>query len=130
MTLDREFTVFSSVILIALGAAIGGCVTSGTLPADDSPDAMAPSSGGATGTMACSGASCVGEGACRPGQASAQFRKQTPPPDDLRPGARGWASVTFDNCSGKTWIASTFALRPAPPSDDATWGLGRVSLPT
>src|ERR1041385_112998 len=112
-----------ALLLVVAGAALAGCVTNGSLPADDQADA-ATTGGGASGTMACSGASCVGEGACRPGQASAQFRKQTAPPDDLRPGARAWASVTFDNCSGKPWTTSTFALRPAAPSDDATWGVG------
>jgi hypothetical protein len=127
MRLDRDSALFLGVFLVS-GGALGGCVTNGTSGADDSADA-ATSGGGASGTMACSGASCVEQGACRPGQASAQFRKQTPPPDDLRPGARAWSSVTFDNCSGKTWSASSFALRPASPSDDATWGTGRVALP-
>jgi hypothetical protein len=81
------------------------------------------------GVQACGGGACIQAASCRPGQASAQFRSQVPPPADMIPGTRAWASVTFDNCSGQTWTQTDFALRPNAPSDEGTWGLGRVMLP-
>jgi hypothetical protein len=81
------------------------------------------------GAKQCDGGACIKPGACRPGQASAQFRRQVPPPENLVPGVRAWASVTFDNCSGSTWTASAFTLRPHAPADQSTWGLNHVSLP-
>ncbi len=81
-----------------------------------------------SGSPACVGTTCLRAASCRPGQASAQFRAQTPPVD-LRPGSRGWASVTFDNCSGTIWKTSSFSLRPAAPLDESTWAIARVALP-
>ena len=114
---------------LVLALTCPACVTNGT-DSSGAADATPPPSSVATAGQACSGASCVSAGACRPGQASAQFRKQQPPPEELRPGARAWASVTFDNCSGRAWSAATFVLRPSAPSDEATWGLGSARLPT
>lgn len=77
----------------------------------------------------CSGQSCIAQGACKPGQSSAQFRAQSIPAAALEPGSHAWASVTFDNCSGLAWSTDTFSLHPAPPVDASTWGTSRVKLP-
>jgi hypothetical protein len=119
----------TSSILVVVASALVGCVTSGADTNDVTDTGGAPPAHIGSGAQACSGGACVHAGACRPGQASAQFRAQTTPPDDLRPGARAWASVTFDNCSGRTWSAASFALRPHAPADDSTWNLGRIALP-
>ncbi len=111
--------------LVAL--ALAGCGSSAG--PERGQDAGAQSTHTASSSPACKGVTCLAAGECRSGQASAQFRQQVAPPDDLRPGERAWASVTFDNCSGHTWMKKSFALRPVDPADESTWGLGRVSLP-
>lgn len=93
-----------------LAAGVSGC-SSG-----DGAEPLLPSEG-------------LSPGACKAGQASAQFRSQELPPLEMIPGSRAMASVTFDNCSGSAWTKTAFALRPNSPADDATWGVGRVSLP-
>lgn len=92
-----------------------------------SADEVPPPSAGA---HACDGGVCLQVGECRAGEASAQFRSQVAPPAEMIPGTRAWASVTFDNCSGQTWSASSFAVRPHGPADESTWGIGRVALPS
>ncbi len=82
------------------------------------------------GEPACTSGACLQPAVCHEGQASAQFRAQVTPPADMTPGTRAWASVTYDNCSGETWSKAAFALRPQAPVDDATWGVGRIALPT
>ncbi len=97
-------------LLFAASVLLFGCSSSGA------EEPLLPSQG-------------LSEGACKAGQASAQFRSQELPPLDMIPGTRARASVTFDNCSGQTWTKGSFALRPQAPADDSTWGLGRIELP-
>lgn len=74
------------------------------------------------------GTSVHGYAQCEPGHASAQFRAQITPPNEMFPGARATVALAFDNCSGATWAPDEVAIRPV--SDDADrWGISRVALP-
>ncbi len=81
------------------------------------------------GTDCTDGMSCPQPAQCRAGQASAQFVKQVGPPPVMGPWRRASVSLTFANCSGQTWQAGSFALRPAHGIDAGTWGVARVPLP-
>lgn len=101
------------------------------LACTSSAESTSPSSPTITtaGASSCSGGGCLASAECHAGESSAQFRAQVPPPADMMPGARAWASVTFDNCSGRAWTRDSFSLRPHAPVNDGTWGVGRVQLP-
>src|SRR5947208_5535403 len=77
----------------------------------------------------CGGGACVRPATCMPGEASAQFRDQVAPPSLIVPMHRAQVSVTFANCSGQTWRAGEFALRPGRGVGVAVWGVARVDFP-
>lgn len=71
---------------------------------------------------------------CAPSDPPARFVTEVAPPASLAAGASASASVTFANCSGKTWRA-TGAHDPDgtklgfdAPRDDTRWGTSRVAI--
>lgn len=90
--------------------------------------ALAASLCAACATPAGDGPAADGGGACEAGGPSAQFRGQTAPPDEMRPGARAAVSVAFVNCSGARWTTDGYEL-VARPGTVSPWGVAHVALP-
>ena len=116
-----------------VGAWLSACAPAGEPVVDGSADARVIAVDSAVTNddvpPVCAGDACVATGHCIAGRASAQFRRQTAPPDTMTPGTRAHVSVTFDNCSGQTWTASGFALLAVSADGSSPWGIQQVPMP-
>ncbi len=71
---------------------------------------------------------------CSPSDPPARFVSEVAPPGSVASGSAVTASVTFANCSGTTWNATSahdpsgYKLGFASPRDDARWGVTRIPL--
>ena len=73
--------------------------------------------------------------ACAVGASDAVFLTEQAPPSSMTPWQKVRTTVTFANCSGKTWTAADpvapagFKLGTRNPQDNDAWGSARIALP-